>query len=256
MERRVLIIAQNLPVPFDRRVWLVCRVPDPGISGYPDTVVCTKGSDDPGYQVVDLVELNEHRPHAPGGSKLRFIVEYAHSFLATARLVLRPGDRAGSRVIQACNPLDIFWPTTPGFRAIDDITFAFDHHDPCTKRYESRFPEGQRLPCEALCVLQRRPQRAVNHVISANGSYSDIAMTRDGNRADYVTIVRPGPDPGRLRRRPASPALRRGRGGQDRGRRVDLVQFMVASQAGSGMLTPIESLETMKRAIIAHRKAC
>lgn len=39
---RVLISVQNLPVPFDRRVWLECqaRVSD----GYQIAVVCPKGN--------------------------------------------------------------------------------------------------------------------------------------------------------------------------------------------------------------------
>jgi glycosyltransferase involved in cell wall biosynthesis len=47
-------------------------------------------------------------------------------------------------------------------------------------------------------------------VISTNGSYRDIALTRSGKHPDDVTIVRTGPDPRRLRRGPEDPAWRRG----------------------------------------------
>ena len=87
MAKRVLIIVQNLPVPFDRRVWLECQalVSD----GYRVAVVCPKGSGDPRYEVVDGVELYKYRPYAPGGSKLSFVAEYAYSFLATAWMALK-----------------------------------------------------------------------------------------------------------------------------------------------------------------------
>src|SRR5579872_5914884 len=52
---------------------------------------------------------------------------------------------------------------------------------------------------------------AAHHVISTNGSYREIAMTRGGKAAAEVTVVRSGPDPDRLRRGPAEPAQRRGR---------------------------------------------
>ena len=38
---RLLIIVQNLPVPFDRRVWLECQVLTS--AGYHVAVVCPKG---------------------------------------------------------------------------------------------------------------------------------------------------------------------------------------------------------------------
>jgi hypothetical protein len=79
---RALIIVQNLPVPFDRRVWLECQALTR--VGYRVTVICPRGKDDPRYEVVDGVELYKYRPYAPGGSKLSFVAEYAYSFTATA----------------------------------------------------------------------------------------------------------------------------------------------------------------------------
>jgi hypothetical protein len=105
---RILIIVQNLPVPFDRRVWLECKALT--AAGYDVTVVCPKGKNDPAYEVVDGVTLLKYQPYAPGGSALSFIVEYAYSFLATAALVLRARRNGKFAVLQACNPPDIFWP--------------------------------------------------------------------------------------------------------------------------------------------------
>jgi glycosyltransferase involved in cell wall biosynthesis len=207
---RVLIIVQNLPVPFDRRVWLECQalVSD----GYQVAVVCPKGDGDPGYQVVNSVELYKYRPYAPGGSKLGFVTEYAYSFLATAWQTLKARRSGRFRVMQACNPPDIFWPIALALRAIDRTRFVFDHHDLCPELYESRFPDGGRsLPYKALRALERRTHRTADHVISTNDSYRDVAVTRSGKPAADVTVVRTGPDPERMRRGQPSPELRRGR---------------------------------------------
>src|SRR5262245_42657225 len=206
---RILIIVQNLPVPFDRRVWLECQalVSD----GHRVAVVCPKGEGDPAYEVVDTVELHKYRPYAPGGSKLSFITEYAYSFLATARLTLRARRSGRFGVLQACNPPDIFWPIGLILRGLDRTRFVFDHHDLCPELYESRFPDGPRLPYRMLRALERRTHRTADHVISTNDSYRDIAVTRSGKPAADVTVVRTGPDPEQLQRGQASPELRRDR---------------------------------------------
>ena len=209
VDRRVLIIVQNLPVPFDRRVWLECQALVS--SGYRVAVVCPKGSGDPSYQVVDMVELHKYPPYAPGGSKLSFVTEYAYSFLATAWLTLKARRSGRFAVIQACNPPDIFWPIALVFRVIEGTKFVFDHHDLCPELYESRFPDGPRLPYLALRALERRTHRAANHVICTNDSYRGITITRSGKPAASVTTVRTGPDPQRLRRGSADPAQRRER---------------------------------------------
>ncbi len=206
---RVLIIVQNLPVPFDRRVWLECQalVSD----GHQVVVVCPKGKGDPPFEVINTVELYKYRPYAPGGSKLSFLTEYAYSFLATARLTLKARRSGRFGVVQACNPPDIFWPIALALRARDGTRFVFDHHDLCPELYESRFPDGPRLPYRALRALERRTHRTADHVISTNESYRDVAMRRNGKMAADVTVVRTGPDPDQLRRGQPHPELRRGR---------------------------------------------
>jgi glycosyltransferase involved in cell wall biosynthesis len=206
---RILIVVQNLPVPFDRRVWLECKalVRD----GHDVSVVCPKGDGDPGYAILDSVRLYKYRPYAPGGSKAGFVAEYAYSFLATAWKIAKARRSGRFAVIQACNPPDIFWPIAIALRLLDRTRFVFDHHDLCPELYESRFPNGPRLPYRALRFLERGTFRTAEHVISTNESYREIALRRGDKRPHDVTVVRTGPDLERLQRGEADPALRRGR---------------------------------------------
>jgi glycosyltransferase involved in cell wall biosynthesis len=206
---RILIIIQNLPVPFDRRVWLECQALV--AVGYDVSVVCPKGKGDPSYQIIDRVRLYKYRPYAPGGSKLGFVIEYAYSFLRTAWLTLKARRSGRFAVLQACNPPDIFWPIALVLRAIDRTRFVFDHHDLCPELYLSRFPEGPKLPYRMLLALERRTHRTADQVIATNDSYREVAIERGGKLPADVTVVRTGPDPDRLRRGPAYPELRRGR---------------------------------------------
>jgi glycosyltransferase involved in cell wall biosynthesis len=206
---RILIIVQNLPVPFDRRVWLECRALT--AAGYDVTVVCPKGKGDPSRAVVDDVTLLKYRPYAPGGGAAGFVLEYVYSFLATAWLVLRARRQGRFDVLQACNPPDIFWPIARWLRRRDGSRFVFDHHDLCPELYESRFPEGAALPHRGLLALERATFRTADHIVSTNGSYARIAMDRGGRDSADVTVVRTGPDPDRLRRWEPVDDLRRGR---------------------------------------------
>jgi glycosyltransferase involved in cell wall biosynthesis len=206
---RLLIVVQNLPVPFDRRVWLECQA----LVGerYDVSVVCPKGKGDPSYEVVETVRLYKYRPYSPGGSKLSFVAEYAYSFIATAWHVLKARCRGRFAVMQACNPPDIFWPIALVLRAVDRTKFVFDHHDLCPELFQSRFPGDDSLPYRGLLALERATHRTADHVISTNDSYRDIAIRRSGKRPQDVTVVRTGPDPAKLKRGQAEPGLKRGR---------------------------------------------
>ena len=208
MQTRILIIVQNLPVPFDRRVWLECQALTS--AGYRVAVVCPKGKGDPGYEVIDGVEIHRYRPYAPGGSKLSFIAEYVYSFLATAWHALKARRNGRFAVIQACNPPDIFWPIALAFR-LERTKFVFDHHDLCPELFLSRFENPPALPYKGLLWLERRTFRTARHVISTNESYRQIAIERGGKSPDEVTVVRTGPNPERLKRGPADEELKRGR---------------------------------------------
>jgi glycosyltransferase involved in cell wall biosynthesis len=114
-------------------------------------------------------------------------------------------------VLQACNPPDIFWPIARWLRRRDSSRFVFDHHDLCPELYDSRFPQGRRLPRRGLVALERATFHAADQVFASNASYAEVALERGGKNPADVTVVRTGPDPDRLHRRAIVPALRRGR---------------------------------------------
>ena len=161
--------------------------------------------------MIDGVAIHTYPPYAPGGRAAGFVVEYAYSFLATARLAFKARRRGRFDVVQACNPPDVFWPLARWLRMRDGSRFVFDHHDLCPELYESRFPDGARLPLRGLLALEQATFHTADRVISTNDSYAEIAVRRGGKRPEHVTVVRTGPDAEKLRPGPADPARRRGR---------------------------------------------
>jgi glycosyltransferase involved in cell wall biosynthesis len=206
---RILILVQNLSVPFDRRVWLEClSLID---AGFDVAVVCPKAPGDPHYARLTGVELYKYQPYAPGGSRASFVVEYLYSFFATLALSLKASRRGRFTVVQSCNPPDLFWPIGLLFRLVHGSSFVFDHHDLCPELYQSRFPNGNRLVYRALRLMERCTIRTADHVISTNDSYRQVVIGRDGVDPAHVTVVRTGPDCATLRRTAPEPSLRRGR---------------------------------------------
>ena len=204
---RVLILVQNLSVPFDRRVWLECQ--SLIAAGFRVAVVCPKAPGDPTYYRLSGVDLYKYPSYAPGTSGVSFVLEYVYSFLATLLLSLRASMSGRFAVVQSCNPPDLFWPIGLLFRVLHGSSFVFDHHDLCPELYESRFPDGNRLIYRALRLMERRTARTADHVISTNNSYRQIVLDRDGIAAANMTVVRTGPDLTKLRRTTAEPGLRR-----------------------------------------------
>jgi glycosyltransferase involved in cell wall biosynthesis len=207
--RRILIIVQNLPVPFDRRVWLECRTLTR--AGYQVSVVCPKGPGDPSYQVIDGVQIYKYRPYSPGGGAITFFAEYAYSFLATLLMSLKAARGGRFGAVQSCNPPDIFWPIGLLFKLWHGARFVFDHHDLCPETFESRFPDGSPALYRGLRFLERCTMRTADHVISTNESYRRLVIDRDGVKPARSTVVRTGPDPDKLKAVEAVPSLRRGR---------------------------------------------
>jgi glycosyltransferase involved in cell wall biosynthesis len=208
-KEHVLIIVQNLPVPFDRRVWLECQALI--AAGYDVSVVCPKGPNDPDHQVISGVEIFKYRPYTGDSGTIGFLFEYVYSFLATAWLVAKVWRRHRFDALQACNPPDIFWPLGLIFAVLGRSRFVFDHHDLCPELYESRFPDGSRIAYWGLRGLERLTFASASHVISTNESYRGKALERGSKRPDEVTVVRTGPDADRLRAGIPDPSLRRGR---------------------------------------------
>ncbi|MGH3684402.1 MAG: glycosyltransferase family 4 protein [Pseudonocardiaceae bacterium] len=207
-QRHVCIVVQNLPVPFDRRVWLECQALRD--AGYEVSVVCPQGRGDPRYQVLDGVHLFKYRAFPPITRQVMFLAEYGYSILATLVNLARAWRRRPFDIVQVCNPPDVLWAAVAPFTLLFGVTMVFDQHDLCPELYQSRFAAPSALPYRALLLTERITYALAEHVIATNNSYRRLAITRGRKRGSAVTVVRTGPDPDKMRRGKPDPALRRG----------------------------------------------
>ena len=72
MPRKILIIVENLPVPFDARVWNeACSLQ---ANGYGVTVPCPKDQTHKrGYDYLDGIHIYRHPTVGEGNSTLRYL---------------------------------------------------------------------------------------------------------------------------------------------------------------------------------------
>ncbi len=204
---RALIIVQNLAVQRDRRVWgEATALRD---AGFAVTVVCPGVDGAPLQQRVDGIEIRGFRvPQREGAAG--YVLESVWAFAAATRHAVAEWRRHGFDVLQACNPPDTYVVLAQPFRWLG-VPYVFDHHDLAPEVYAAKFGREDDLFQRLLRLFERATFRFSDHVLSTNESYRDIAIRRGHVSPAHLTVVRNGPDAGKMRRGPEHPELRRGR---------------------------------------------
>jgi glycosyltransferase involved in cell wall biosynthesis len=209
---RILHLSENLPLPFDRRVWMeLCALRD---AGYQVSAICPMGERwTAAFEEIDGIQVWRYPPPPPARGALSYIWEFLYCWLQTAWLSLVVLTRRGFDVIHAANPPDTFWAIALPYRLFGK-RYVFDHHDLCPELYVARFGETRRgnLLHRLLGALEWAQFRTADLVISTNESYRQVALTRGHVKPDRVVVVRSGPSRERFATmRAVDPALKRGR---------------------------------------------
>ncbi|WP_433503791.1 glycosyltransferase family 4 protein [Pseudonocardia halophobica] len=207
---RIVVLVENLSVPFDRRVWQESRALTE--AGYEVAVVCPRGTTQDTEPEVELegVRILRYPLRAASGGPLGYLREYPLALLRTARLVARLRREGPIDVIHACNPPDLLFLIALALRP-GGTRLVFDHHDLVPELFLSRFGNSRPALHRVLLLLERLTFRCADSVISTNESYRQAAITRGGVAPDEVTVVRSAPDLSRFVRRDPDPALKRGK---------------------------------------------
>jgi glycosyltransferase involved in cell wall biosynthesis len=208
MKRKVLIIVENLPVPFDSRVWKEAISLDK--DGYDVTVLCPLGKGSTKrYEILDNIRVYRHPLPSEGNSALGYIWEYGWAlfweFLYTWWIFLRHG----FQVIQGCNPPDDIFLVVAPFKLFG-VKYIFDHHDANPELYFSKY-EREDFFYKTQVWLERLTYRFADVVMATNASYKDLAIKRGGLAPEDVFVVRNGPDLETFKLVPPVPALRHGK---------------------------------------------
>jgi glycosyltransferase involved in cell wall biosynthesis len=192
MPGRILIIVQNLPVPFDRRVWQ--EATSLQRAGFDVVVICPKKKMyTKGREVLQGVQIYRYPLFYEGNSGLLgYIIEFMYCWLATLALASWAFVRRPFQVIHACNPPDTYFALAALFRPWG-VKFVFDHHDLCPEMYAAKGKPASGFLYQTLLWLERSTFRFADLVIAVNRSHRDIAVQRGRVAAGSIVIIRSGP---------------------------------------------------------------
>jgi glycosyltransferase involved in cell wall biosynthesis len=208
LPRSCVIIVENLPVPFDRRVWQEAQALHR--AGWTVSVICPTNSDFPKtFEVVDDIAIYRHPLPPEGRGGLAYLREYSAALLHELRLLFKVHRERGFSIIQACNPPDIIFLAALPFKLMGK-RFIYDQHDVSPELFVVKFGKKGFL-YRALMFFERMSYRMADHVITANATFKDIAVSRGGKAPSQVEVVYGVPDRRRIRRVEPEPGLRDGR---------------------------------------------
>ena len=124
--RRVLFLVENLPSPFDRRVWQEATALRD--AGYLVSIICPTGKGyEKKFETLEGIEIFRYRLTEADGVA-GYVIEYSAALAFTFVLSWKVFFRKGFDVIHACNPPDLFF-LIGGFWKLFGKKFLFDHHD-------------------------------------------------------------------------------------------------------------------------------
>jgi glycosyltransferase involved in cell wall biosynthesis len=207
--RRALILVEDLPVPFDRRVWSEARTLRD--ARWRVTVVCPMGEDARRWhERRDGIEIFRYPLPTTAAGLLNHVAEYAVAMPASLVLSLLAWRGRRFDVVHACNPPDFFFPIGRLFRALGSA-FVFDQHDLGPEVYVAQGGRKGGAVHRFLLWCERMTYRAADVVIATNETYRRFAIERGRVDPDRVAVVRSSPDPGRIFPVEADAALKGGR---------------------------------------------
>jgi glycosyltransferase involved in cell wall biosynthesis len=237
-EKHVLIIVENLPVPFDRRVWQEANTLKD--NGFKVSVICPKMKGYTlGFERINGIEIYRHPLPLEARGAIGYLMEYFAAVFWEIVLSFKVYFKKRFHVIHGCNPPDLIFITAILFKPFG-VKFVFDHHDINPELYYAKF-EKKDLFYKILLLFERLTFLTANYSIATNESYKEIAIRRGKMNPQKVSVVRSGPDLKRMRITPGNAQYKKGR--------KYLVGYVgvIGEQEGLDLLLQIIALLKIKR---------
>jgi glycosyltransferase involved in cell wall biosynthesis len=190
-ESHVLILVQNLPVPFDRRVWQEALALVS--AGYKVHVICPATKEHPRRrETLSGIRIYRYAPGPEARRPAAYLVEYMIAIAAQLRIALGIRLRHRVRAVHICNPPDLLFLVALPLVALG-ACLIYDHHDACPELMiaKGHREDGWQVRVTRLC--ERLTYRFCRVSVETNESYREIALGRGRMSHEDVFVVRSAP---------------------------------------------------------------
>ena len=192
--KHILIIVENLPVPFDRRVWQeATTLKDMGAKV---SIICPKMKGyNKSFEKLNGIDIYRHKLKE-GKGVLGYLREYSTALFYEFFISLKIFTKYRFHVIHGCNPPDLIFIVAL-FYKLFGVKYVFDHHDINPELYIAKY-QKKGFFYKFLVLMERFTFLTANYSIATNNSYKEIAIKRGKMSPDRVQVVRSGPKLDRL----------------------------------------------------------
>ncbi len=237
--KHILIVVENLPLPFDRRVWQEANTLKK--NGAYVSIICPKMKGyTKKYEVINDIHIYRHPLPVEGKGAWGYLREYSAAIFFEWWLSLKIYMKKRFHVIQGCNPPDLIF-LVAWFYKLFGVRYVFDHHDINPELYYAKF-EKKNLFYRMMILFERLTFMTANYSIATNESYKAIAIRRGKMNPEKVTVVRSGPGLDRLKLTAGNEKYRKGR------------KFLVGYVGVIGEQEGLDLLLESAKAIVAKRQ--
>ncbi|WP_020529912.1 glycosyltransferase family 4 protein [Flexithrix dorotheae] len=206
--KHILIIIENLPAPFDRRVWQEANTLKE--NGAHISIICPKMKGyTKSYEVINGIEIYRHQLPLEARGALGYLLEYTAAIFWEFFLSWKIFFKKPFHVIHGCNPPDLIFLTALPFKLFG-VKYVFDHHDINPELYIAKF-QRKDFFYNLMVLFEKLTFAAANYSIATNESYKEIAIRRGNMPVDKIQVVRSGPSLKRLKILPPSEKIKKGK---------------------------------------------
>jgi len=207
-KKHILIIVENLPVPFDRRVWQEANTLKD--NGAKVSIICPKMKGyTESYEVISGIEIYRHSLPLEARGAAGYLMEYSVALFWQFVLSWKIFFKKRFHVIHGCNPPDLIFLVALWFK-IFGVKYVFDHHDINPELYIAKFNK-KGFFYRVMVLFERLTFAAANYSIATNESYKEIAIRRGKMKESRIQVIRSGPKLDRLKLLPPDARYFKGR---------------------------------------------
>ncbi len=194
-KKHILIIVENLPLPFDRRVWQEANTLYE--NGAKVSIICPKMKGyTKSFECINGIDIYRHPLPVEAKGVWGYISEYFLALFWEFFLSWKIFFKKRFHVIQGCNPPDTIFLVAIFFK-IFGVKYVFDHHDINPELYIAKYNK-KGFFYKLLLLMEKLTFKTANYSMATNESYKEIAIRRGKMPADRVQVVRSGPKLDRL----------------------------------------------------------